>query len=140
MNMTSLTSSAVFGHGPAADWTAAAGRALIATIFVLSGFAKVADPAGTLAYISAVGLPAPSLAYVAAVALEILGGLALVAGYHVRPVALALAAFSLLTAFVFHHDLADQNQFIHFFKNLAMAGGLLQIVAFGAGKVSLGRN
>ena len=46
-------------------------------------------------------------------------------------------AFALVTAFVFHSDFSDQNQFIHFFKNVAVAGGLLQIVAFGAGRLSL---
>lgn len=36
----------------------------------------------------------------------------------------------------FHDNLSDLNQFIHFFKNIAMAGGLLQVVAFGAGRYS----
>lgn len=47
-----------------------------------------------------------------------------------------MALFSVLTAVIFHSALADQNQFIHFFKNIAMAGGLLQIVAYGAGRFS----
>ena len=38
------------------------------------------------------------------------------------------------TALAFHNNLADQGQFIHFFKNIAMTGGLLQVVAFGAGR------
>lgn len=42
-----------------------------------------------------------------------------------------------MTAFGFHFNLADQNQFIHFFKNVAIAGGLLQVVAFGGGALSL---
>ena len=51
--------------------------------------------------------------------------------------AAALAAFSLVTAFVFHNAIGDQNQLIHLLKNIAMAGGLLQVVAFGAGAYSL---
>lgn len=51
--------------------------------------------------------------------------------------ALALAVFSVIAAVFFHHDFADQNQMIHFLKNVMMAGGLLQIVFFGAGPLSL---
>ncbi len=67
---------------------------------------------------------------------EIGGGLLLVAGWHARPVALVLAAFTLATAFGFHAHFGDQNQTIHFLKNLAMTGGLLQVAGFGAGAFS----
>ena len=116
---------------------ALAGRILIAAIFLLSGGAKLAAPAGTIAYIQAAGLPLPPVAYGIAVATELGAGLLLVLGYRTRIVAAWLAVFSLATAFAFHHNLADQNQFIHFFKNVAMAGGLLQLVAFGGGRMSL---
>jgi putative oxidoreductase len=42
-----------------------------------------------------------------------------------------------VTGLIFHSALGDQNQLIHFLKNLAMAGGLLQVAAFGAGAYSL---
>jgi putative oxidoreductase len=87
--------------------------------------------------IAAVGLPVPPLAYAVAVAVELGGGLLLVAGYQVRLVATALALFSVATAMSFHSNFADQNQMIHFLKNVMMAGGLLQIAAFGAGAISL---
>jgi putative oxidoreductase len=48
-----------------------------------------------------------------------------------------MAVFAVTTAFMFHHAFGDQNQMIHFLKNLAIAGGFLQIVAFGAGSFSL---
>jgi putative oxidoreductase len=83
-------------------------------------------------------LPRAPLGFALAVAVEVLGGFALIAGYRSRLVAAVLAGFTLATALVFHNDLADQNQFIHFFKNIAMVGGLLQVVAFGAGRFSLG--
>lgn len=114
-----------------------AGRVLLSAIFLLSGISKLSDPAGTIGYIQMVGLPVPVAAYAVAVAVEILGGLALVLGYRTRLAALGLAGFSLVTAVGFHANLADLNQFIHFFKNVAMAGGLLQVVAFGAGRYSL---
>lgn len=119
------------------DLAALAGRVALSAIFILSGFSKLADPAGTIGYIQSVGLPVPQFAFLAAVAVEILGGFALIAGLRTRYVAAALATFSLVTAFGFHAELSDQNQFIHFFKNIAMAGGLLQTLAFGGGRLSL---
>ncbi|ANK76652.1 MULTISPECIES: DoxX family protein [Ensifer] len=114
-----------------------AGRVLLAAIFLLSGISKISDPAGTIGYINMVGLPFPSLSYGAAVVTEIVGGGALILGFQTRIVALVLALFSIVTAVTFHNNLSDLNQFIHFFKNIAMAGGLLQVVAFGAGRLSL---
>jgi putative oxidoreductase len=114
-----------------------AGRVLLAAIFIFFGAGKAADPAGTIGYIGSVGLPFPPLAYAGAVALEAGGGLALLLGYRTRVVAVALALFSTVTALAFHSTLADQNQLIHFFKNFAIAGGLLQVAAFGAGRFSL---
>src|SRR5690349_13911474 len=114
-----------------------AGRILIAAIFLISGVMKLAGPAGTIGYIQSVGLPLPELGLGIAVVVEIGGGLALILGYRTRAVAAALAVFTLATAVFFHFHLADQNQFIHFFKNLAITGGLLQIVAFGAPRLSL---
>lgn len=116
---------------------AVTGRVLLAAIFIFFGAGKAADPTGTIGYIGAVGLPFPPLAYACAVALELGGGLALLLGYRTRVVAVALALFSIMTALTFHSNLADQNQLIHFFKNFAMAGGLLQVAAFGAGRFSL---
>ncbi|MFJ2685037.1 DoxX family protein [Pseudomonas sp. NPDC087342] len=113
------------------------GRVLLSAIFILSGVSKLAAPAMMIGYIGSVGLPFPTVALVLAVIVEIGGGLALIAGYRARAVASVLALFSVVTALAFHSALADQNQFIHFFKNIAMAGGLLQVVAFGAGRFSL---
>jgi len=125
------------GLGSFANSIALIGRILLAAIFILSGFGKVADPAGTIGYITAAGLPIPQLAYAGAVLVELGGGIALVLGYRTRLVAAALALFSILAALSFHTGFADQNQMIHFLKNFAMAGGLLQVVAFGAGRFSL---
>jgi putative oxidoreductase len=115
----------------------AVGRWLLAAIFLISGFGKLANPAGTIGYIAAVGLPLPAVGYALAVAVEIGGGLLLVAGYRTRIAALVLAAFTLVAAICFHNHFADQNQFIHFLKNVAIAGGLLQVAAFGAGRWSV---
>lgn len=116
---------------------ATAGRLLLAAIFLLSGISKLSAPAGTIGYIASAGLPFPEVAYAGAVFVEVALAAALIVGFQTRLVAAAIAAFSVVTAFGFHFNLADQNQFIHFFKNIAIAGGLLQIVAFGGGALSV---
>lgn len=63
--------------------------------------------------------------------------LMLFVGYRVRPIAAALAIFSVVAAVLFHGQFGDQNQFAHFLKNISMSGGLLLMVAFGAGSLSL---
>jgi putative oxidoreductase len=113
------------------------GRILISAIFLISGVGKIMAPAATIGYIASAGLPLPKVGYAIAVFIEVVGGIALVAGYRTRLVAAALAVFCVVSALGFHDHLADQNQFIHFLKNLAMSGGLLQIVAFGAGRFSI---
>jgi putative oxidoreductase len=113
------------------------GRILIGLPFAMSGLSKLAAYGPTLAMIDAAGLPFPPLAYAAAVAVELGGGMLLILGYRVRLAALALAVFSLATAVSFHANFADQNQMINFLKNVMIAGGLLQIAAFGAGAISI---
>jgi putative oxidoreductase len=113
------------------------GRILVGLPFAMSGLGKLAAYGSTTAMIGAVGLPFPPLAHVVAVAVELGGGRLLILGYRVRPVALALAVFCVATAVSFHSNFADQNQMIHFLKNVMIAGGLLQIAAFGAGAISL---
>jgi putative oxidoreductase len=116
---------------------AATGRVLIAALFLLSGIGKIASPSMTEGYIASAGLPAPLFGLLIAILVEVGGGLLLIAGFRTRIVALVLAAFTLATALLFHHNFADQNAMIHFFKNFAIIGGLLQIAAFGPGSVSL---
>ena len=121
----------------AGDIAALAGRILISFLFILSGASKAAAPAATIGYIDSAGLPLAPLGLAIAVAIELGGGVALVLGYRARIAAISMAAFSIAAALGFHHDFADQNQFIHFMKNVAIAGGLLQVAAFGAGRFSL---
>ena len=114
-----------------------AGRLLIGLPFAMSGFGKLAATGPTRQMIAAAGLPFPALALAIAIVVELGGGLALLAGYKTRQVAAALAIFSIAAALSFHSNFADQNQMIHFLKNLMITGGLLQIVAFGAGALSI---
>ncbi len=116
---------------------AAVGRLLIALIFIASGLGKIAAPDATQGYIATAGLPLPMISYLIAVIVELAGGIVILIGYQARITGLVLAAFTLATAAIFHTNFADQNQMIHFLKNVAIAGGLLQVGAFGAGALSL---
>ncbi|SEJ25214.1 Uncharacterized membrane protein YphA, DoxX/SURF4 family [Azotobacter beijerinckii] len=91
----------------------------------------------TLGYIGSTGLPFPTLALAVALLIELGFATALLVGYRTRLVATVMAGFTLATALAFHNQFGDQNQLIHFLKNLAIAGGLLQVAAFGAGALSL---
>ena len=113
------------------------GRLLMATIFLMSGLSKLAAPAATIAYIGSIGAPLPAFGYALAVLVEIGGGALILLGYKTRAAALVIALYCVATALMFHHALGDQNQMIHFFKNIAMTGGFLQLAAFGAGTFSL---
>jgi putative oxidoreductase len=119
------------------DAAAAFGRILLSVIFLLGGFVKLAGFGGTVGYMGSMGLPVPELAAIVAILVECLGGILLVIGYQTRLVGLVMALWCIATALVAHAQFADQNQMIHFLKNVAMAGGFLQLVAFGAGAWSL---
>jgi len=114
-----------------------AGRLLLGLPFAMSGLGKLAAIGPTTELIRAAGLPLPPAALAVAVIIELGGGLLLVAGFRVRIAASALALFSFVTAVSFHTNFADQNQMIHFLKDVMIAGGLLQIAAFGAGALSV---
>lgn len=111
------------------------GRALIAAIFLISGIGKIAGYSGTAAWMESMGVPGALL--LPTIVLEIGGALAIIAGWHTKPVALALAGFSLLAGILFHGNFADQMQQIMFLKNVAIAGGFLFLAANGAGAWSL---
>jgi len=112
-----------------------AGRVMIALIFVLSGFNKISAIEGMQGYMEASGLP--GILIYPTILFEVAAGLAIIAGYQTRLVALALAGFTLLSALIFHNQLGDQMQFGMFMKNVAMTGGFLFLVRFGAGELSI---
>lgn len=106
------------------------GRIMLAVIFILSGIGKIVDPAGTAEYIESVTTLPGSLALPTGV-FELVLGLMLAVGLMTRIVSILLAGFTLLTAFFFHNELGDQTQLTAALKNLAMAGGLLLVFAYG---------
>ncbi len=111
------------------------GRILLGHIFLLAGISKIGGYEATAGWMEAMGVPGGLLPLV--IALEVGGGLALILGFQARLAAVGLAIFSTVSAVIFHADFSDQMQSILFMKNFAMAGGLLYVVAFGAGAWSI---
>jgi len=115
------------------------GRILLSLIFLGSAATKLVDPAGTQAYMAAYGLPMTGVLLVAAIATELLGGLALLVGLKTRVTAFVLTGFLLSATLIFHTSLGEQQQLLHFLKNLAIMGGLLLVMGEGSGPISLDR-
>ena len=118
------------------------GRVLLALLFVPSGFSKLTGFAGTVGYITSKGVPLPELAAAVAVGVELGLGLLLLVGFQTRWAALGMALFTFVISFIFHNFWgvpADQvmMQQINFFKNMAVVGGLLTVVVWGAGRWSV---
>ena len=111
------------------------GRIGLAQIFILSGLHKLAGYAATGAMLASHGLPPGLLPLV--IFAELGGGLAVLFGFLTRWAAVGLCVFTLLAAFFFHNNFADPMQLINFQKNIAIAGGLLVLAAFGPGAAAL---
>jgi putative oxidoreductase len=106
------------------------GRALLAALFIFAGIIKIVTPQPFLDHMTEFGVP--TLLLPAVIALELVGGTALLLGWRVRDTAGALAVFCLLTAFIFHHELAIKTERTLFFKDLAIAGSLFAMAANAA--------
>jgi putative oxidoreductase len=117
--------------------TELAGRILLAMLFLLSGLGKIGSYAATAGYMSSVGVPSAVLPLV--IATEVGGAISIIVGWKTRVTALLLAGFTLLTAFIFHNNFADQIQMVMFLKNVSIAGAFLLLVANGAGPLSIDR-
>jgi putative oxidoreductase len=118
------------------------GRLLIASLFLVAGVRKLMGVAGAAGYFTKLGFPAADVLVWVAIAIELGGGALLVLGWQTRRVAWLLIAFTAIATFMAHRfwqfDAAQYaNQLNHFLKNAAIVGGLLYVVVFGAGSVSL---
>ncbi|MCH7372897.1 MULTISPECIES: DoxX family protein [Aeromonas] len=111
------------------------GRVLLALMFVIAGWGKISGYAGTQGYMEAMGVPGAILPLV--ILLELGGGLAIMLGLFTRSIAVLMGGFTLMAAFIFHYQPAEQMQMLMFMKNLSIAGGFLALAAAGAGAFSL---
>lgn len=119
------------------------GRLLIAWFFLGEVRWRIDTWEGTVDLMHLRHIPNANLLLALALTVMILGGLALVLGYHTRQGALLLFGFTVVvTAFL--HDYwrignpvdrgADYELFI---RNMAVAGGLLLLVGLGPGPFAL---
>ena len=120
------------------------GRIMLAAIFVISGYDKIGNFAGTASYIASKGLPLPEVGAALAIVLELGAGILLILGLKTRWAALALAAFTLGATYYFHAfwtmpEAQKMMQSLMFQKNLAIIGGLLALAVAGAGAFSIDR-
>jgi putative oxidoreductase len=120
------------------------GRTLMALIFIVSGYGKIAGFSGTAGFMASKGMPMAEVLLVGAIAVEFLGGLMLLAGWKARWAALAIFVFIIPATLIFHNPAGltgqeAQNQMIQVMKNLSIMGGMLMMFAFGPGAWSLDR-
>jgi putative oxidoreductase len=113
------------------------GRILIAALFLVAAYNKARGMPGTATYFGRLGVPAPAVMAWVVIAFETLVGLLVLAGFQTRCVAIAIAIFVVIAAFLAHTNFADASQLNHFLKNLAIAGGSLALFVSGAGAYSV---
>jgi putative oxidoreductase len=116
---------------PATEAAALIGRLLLSALFLHEAWSKLTAYAAAMAYMQAFGVPGQLLPF--AIAAELGCGVLILIGYQTRLAALALAAFCIATAALFHAKLGVRNELLHFEKDLAIAGGLLLLFAHGGG-------
>jgi putative oxidoreductase len=118
------------------------GRILMSAVFLISGFFKVAGYSQVVGYAAAKGLPLAGVAIACAAAVELLGGIAILIGFKTRIVPWVLFLYLVPATVIFHnfwalHGMEQQDNMIHFMKNLAIMGGLLILAANGPGAYSV---
>jgi putative oxidoreductase len=127
---------------PLQNFIALVGRILLAFIFVQAGISQLGAIDATVTNMANHGIPLSNVLVWGAIALGIGGGLLLMVGLFARCAALALAIYTLVLALLFHAYWSApaaeaRAQHASFFGHLSMIGGMLCVVAFGAGAYSL---
>ena len=119
-------------------------RLALVSIFLMSTvFNKIPQFSQTVEYMAREGVPIPKAALAGAIGMLLLGGLSLLLGAWTRIGAFLLLVFLGAATYYFHDfwtltdPLQREVQTIQFLKNLAIGGGLLAILAFGAGPWSV---
>src|SRR5438445_11999141 len=119
------------------------GRVLLATIFFMAAMGNKIPHFSQVAMVMGdVGMPAPQLTLVGAIVFLIAGSLSVILGYKARIGAVLLLTFLVLASYYFHpfwtlEGQAQQEQMIHFMKNLSMMGAMLFVIANGSGPMSV---
>lgn len=117
------------------------GRLFICAIFLASAGMKVMAWDATSAYMASKGMQQVPLFLAGAIVVELFGGLSILVGARARAGAMVLALYLIPVTILFHSFWTvtggEMNlQLINFLKNCAIFGGLLLMVANGAGSIS----
>ena len=125
------------------QWGPLAGRILISLIFIMSGFGKVFQFDGQVAYAASQGVPLASLAILISIVAELAAATMIIIGYRARLGALILLVWMIPVSVMLHafwnveDAMAQQMHMIMFMKNLAMMGAMLLLMSFGPGPKSI---
>jgi len=119
-------------------------RVLISQIFLISGVMKIVDWNGTAAQMSERGMFWGTFFLAAATVVGLACGLSLLLGLKARAGALLLFLYLIPVTLVFHNFWTyppeqQKVQTLFFLHNLALMGGLLMLMTFGPGPLSLDR-
>ena len=133
-----------YGAEKFADELILAARVLLVLLFLIFGWQKITNYAGTVVYMAQTGAPSPGISAVIAIIMEFFVSAAIVLGIFTRPLALLLIAYTLGTAIIGHHywtmtGMAQFENMINFYKNVSIMGGLLLLYVTGPGKYSIDR-
>jgi putative oxidoreductase len=131
-----------FGSERVRDEAILVARVLLAALFLVFGWGKLTNYAGTAAYMAQAGAPLPPAAAVVAIVVEVFVALAIALGAWTRPLALLIALYTLGTALIGHHfwtmeGAARSANAINFYKNLGLIGGFLLLYVAGPGRYSV---
>jgi len=124
----------------ARDYLPTLARLLMCSLFIWDGVLQLRDPAGTVQYFTSLNVPSPQIAVWVSIAVHLLGGIGILVGFLTRWAAALLILLCLGTALGVHLPAGDPDNMMNFYKNLVMAGGLLYVIAFGPGAMSLDRS
>jgi putative oxidoreductase len=137
MSNVSTTSVGAVGATSSASLVILAGRVLLSILFILAGYAKLADIAGTAGWFGSIGLPMPTATTVLVGLVELLGGLAILVGFKTRLAAIVLAVFTIAATAIAHLDFSQAGNALMLQKNLGLTGGFLLLAVLGAGAYSI---
>jgi uncharacterized membrane protein YphA (DoxX/SURF4 family) len=109
-------------------------RYLIAFFFVASGAGKIFAFRQSSTILASIGFPAPTFFLTAFIAVEVAGGLGLFLNLWTSDVAVMLIVFLIFATITVHarfvrDPVAGTDQIVHMIKNIAIIGGLFNLIA-----------
>jgi len=112
------------------------GQILLALIFIVAGITKLVNLGATQTFLEQTTTLPTGIALPVGI-FEVVFGMFLAIGFMTRVSSILLCGFTLATIFFFHNALADHAQLQVALKNLAIAGGLLMVFAYGQARGSV---